>query len=133
MYVPAQIIMSIWLMRNFFMELPTELEEAADIDGTTLLQKIAMIVVPVSLPAISTAVLFAFLQSWNEYILATAMIRSPELWTMPMGLAAYTTAFRVFWGELMTNATLYTIPVIIFTIFAQRGLISGLTTGAVKS
>ena len=52
---------------------------------------------------------------------------------MPMGMAAYTGAFRIYWGELMTNATLYTIPVIIFTIFAQKGLVSGLTMGAVKS
>ncbi len=133
MYIPAQLLMSIWLMRNFFLSLPTELEDAADIDGASLLRKIFSVVVPISLPSISTAVLFAFLQAWNEYLLATTMVRSPELWTMPMGMAAYTGAFRIFWGELMTNATLYTIPVIIFTVFAQKGLISGLTVGAVKA
>ncbi|MDD3409903.1 MAG: carbohydrate ABC transporter permease [Eubacteriales bacterium] len=133
MYVPSQLLMSIWLMRNFFLTFPIELEDAADIDGAPLLKKIFLVVAPVSLPTISTAVLFAFLQSWNEYLLATTMIRSPELWTMPMGMAAYTGAFRVYWGELMTNATLFTIPVILFTIFAQKGLISGLTMGAVKS
>ncbi len=133
MYIPAQLLMSIWLMRNFFLSLPTELEAAADIDGASLLRKLFSVVVPISLPSISTAVLFAFLQAWNEYLLATTMVRSPELWTMPMGMAAYTGAFRIFWGELMTNATLYTIPVIIFTVFAQKGLISGLTVGAVKA
>lgn len=133
MYVPSQLLMSIWLMRNYFKTFPIELEDAADIDGASLLKKIFVVVAPVSLPTISTAVLFAFMQSWNEYILATTMVRSPELWTMPMGMAAYTGAFRIYWGELMTNATLYTIPVIIFTIFAQKGLVSGLTMGAVKS
>lgn len=133
MYVPAQLLMSIWLMRNFFLSLPRELEDAADIDGASLLRKVFTVVVPISLPAISTAVLFAFMQSWNEYLLATTMVRSPELWTMPMGMAAYTGAFRIYWGQLMTNATLYTIPVIVFTVFAQKGLVSGLTVGAVKA
>lgn len=133
MYVPIQLIMSIWLMRNFFMDLPADLEDAADIDGASLLRKICSVVVPISLPAVSTATLFAFLASWNEYILASTLLRSPELWTMPIGISSYTTAFRVYWGELMTNAVMYTVPVIIFTIFAQKGLISGLTVGAVKS
>ena len=133
MYIPSQLLMSIWLMRNFFLSLPAELEEAADIDGASLLRKIFAVVVPISLPSITTAVLFAFLQAWNEYLLATTMVRSPELWTMPMGMAAYTSAFRIYWGELMTNATLYTVPVIVFTVFAQKGLISGLTVGAVKA
>lgn len=133
MYVPIQLIMSIWLMRNFFMDLPSDLEDAADIDGASLLRKICSVVVPISLPSVSTAALFAFLASWNEYILASTLLRSPELWTMPIGISSYTTAFRVFWGELMTNAVLYTIPVIAFTVFAQKGLISGLTVGAVKS
>lgn len=133
MYIPSQLLMSVWLMRNFFLSLPTELEDAADIDGASLLRKIFAVVVPISLPSITTALLFAFLQAWNEYLLATTMVRSPELWTMPMGMAAYTSAFRIYWGELMTNATMYTVPVIVFTIFAQKGLISGLTVGAVKA
>ena len=119
-------------MRTFFMEFPQELEDAGKIDGLGLLGVIRRLVIPISLPGICSATLMSFLSTWNEFMYASVIIRSPELKTMPLGIQSYVSTFQIYWGKLTANAVIYVLPVIIFTMFASKGLIKGMTAGAVK-
>lgn len=87
---------------------------------------------PLSLPSISSATLMTFLSAWNEFMYAAVILRSPELKTLPMGIQSAIGTFQIYWGKLTANAVIYCLPVIIVTIFTNKGLISGLTAGAVK-
>ena len=116
----------------FFMEFPQELEDAGKIDGLGLLGVIRRLVIPISLPGICSATLMSFLSTWNEFMYASVIIRSPELKTMPLGIQSYVSTFQIYWGKLTANAVIYVLPVIIFTMFASKGLIKGMTAGAVK-
>ena len=114
-YLPGSVIFAVMLMRTFFMEFPQELEDAGKIDGLGLLGVIRRLVIPISLPGICSVI-----------------IRSPELKTMPLGIQSYVSTFQIYWGKLTANAVIYVLPVIIFTMFASKGLIKGMTAGAVK-
>lgn len=131
-YLPGSVIFAIMLMRTFFIEFPQDLEDAGKIDGLGTLGVIRRLVIPVSLPGISSATLMTFLSTWNEFMYASVIIRSPELKTMPMGIQTYVNTFQIYWGKLTANAVIYVLPVILFTVFAQKGLIQGMTAGAVK-
>ena len=72
------------------------------------------------------------LASWNEFLLAAALTRTPEAQTMPVGIASYVTSFQTDWGQLTANGILYMVPILAATIIAQKGLIRGMTEGALK-
>lgn len=131
-YLPIELTLSIWLLEGFFRQIPKELEEAAEIDGLGVIGKLVRIILPISLPSVSIAALFSFLISWNEFMLAATLTRTPDAQTMPVGIASFVTVFQIYWGKLTANGVLYILPVILFTLLAQKGLIKGLTAGAVK-
>jgi multiple sugar transport system permease protein len=123
---------SIWMLRSYFMAIPVELEEAAFIDGAGRFRILYKVIAPLSLPGIFATSIFAFVQSWNEYIFALTLSSSPAAQTLPVGAAGFITARGVAWGELSAAGTLMLVPVIIFSIFMQKYLKAGLFTGAVK-
>lgn len=131
-YLPGTVIFMIMMLRTFFLDFPLDLEEVGKLDGLGTLGVITRLVIPISLPGICSATLMTFLNSWNEYMYASVIIRDPALKTMPMGIQSYVSTFQIYWGKLTANAVIYVLPVILFTVFAQKGLISGLTAGAVK-
>lgn len=131
-YLPLELTLIIWIMEGFFRQLPDEIEEAAEIDGLGSLGKFMRIAVPLSLPSIVVATIFSFLAAWNEFMFALTLTRTEVSQTMPVGIAGYVTTFQNFWGKMSATGILYIIPVILFTIFAQRGMIKGLTAGASK-
>ena len=100
--------------------------------GSVIFAVIRRLVIPISLPGICSATLMSFLSTWNEFMYASVIIRSPELKTMPLGIQSYVSTFQIYWGKLTANAVIYVLPVIIFTMFASKGLIKGMTAGAVK-
>ena len=131
-YLPGSVIFAIMLMRTFFMEFPQELEDAGKIDGLGILGVIRRLVIPISLPGICSATLMSFLSTWNEFMYASVILRSPGLKTMPQGNQSYVSTFQIYWGKLTANAVIYVLPVILFTMFASKGLIKEITAGAVK-
>ncbi|EXX84953.1 ABC transporter permease [Paenibacillus darwinianus] len=131
-YLPLQLTLIIWILEGFFRQLPHEIEEAAEIDGLGTLGKFLKIAVPLSLPAVGVASIFSFLAAWNEFMFALTLTRTQETQTMPVGIAGYVTTFQTFWGKMSATGILYIIPVILFTIIAQKGMIKGLTAGATK-
>jgi multiple sugar transport system permease protein len=131
-YVPGALVLAVIMLRNFFMEFPRDIEDAGRIDGLNAVGIIIQLLIPVSLPIISTTSLLSFLGAWNEYLYASVLIRTPNLKTMPMGIDSYVSTFQIYWGKLMANGIIYVLPVIIFTVLAQKGLVKGLMAGAIK-
>ena len=121
-----------WLMMGYFKAIPKELEECARIDGASRLQAMYHIIIPVALPGILSAGIFAFTLSWNEFIYALVFISSAENKTVPVGVTSELIRGDVFfWGPLMAGALLGSIPVAIVYSFFVEHYVSGLT-GSVK-
>lgn len=130
--VPLTLTLTIWIMEAFFREVPGEIEEAAAIDGVGRFGVFFRIALPLALPAIAVAAIFAFLVSWNEFMFALTLTRTGASQTLPIGVAGYVTSFQTFWGKMSATGMLYVLPVLLFTLFAQRGLVKGLTAGSLK-
>lgn len=122
----------IWMLKSYFDTLPTELIEAAKVDGASQLTIIHRILVPIARPALISTGLFAFIRGWNDFIYALTLA-GPEKMTLPPGLVlAYTGEFQTSWPNLMASSLIVSLPVVILFIFLQRYIIAGLSTGAVK-
>ena len=122
----------IWMLRGFIVNIPIELEEAAQIDGCSRTGAFTRILFPLVAPGLVAASLYAFIQAWNEYILAYVLLSPPQLQTLTVWLAGFTTNHGTDWGPLMAGATLTAIPVVVFFLLVQRNFASGLVAGAVK-
>jgi ABC-type glycerol-3-phosphate transport system permease component len=122
-----------WLLTGYFQSIPRELEESALIDGASRIQAMLRIVVPLALPGILSAFIFAFTLSWNEYIYALVFLTSTANRTIPVGVVNELIRGDVyFWGTLMAGALLGSIPVaVVYSLFVDN-YVSGLTAGAVK-
>jgi multiple sugar transport system permease protein len=121
-----------WLMMGYFKAVPKELEECARIDGASRWQAMLYIVIPVAIPGILSAGIFAFTLSWNEFIYALVFLSSPEQKTVPVGVTSELIRGDVFfWGPLMAGALLGSIPVAIAYSFFVEHYVAGLT-GSVK-
>ena len=122
-----------WLLTGYFQSIPRELEESALIDGASRMQAMLRIVVPLALPGILSAFIFAFTLSWNEYIYALVFLTSTANRTIPVGVVNELIRGDVyFWGTLMAGALLGSVPVAIVYSFFVDHYVSGLTAGAVK-
>ena len=121
-----------WLLMGYFQTIPKELEECARIDGATRIQAMLFIILPLAVPGILSAGIFAFTLSWNEFLYALVFIHSPENKTIPVGVTSELIKGDVFfWGSLMAGALLGSVPVAIVYSFFVEYYVSGMT-GAVK-
>lgn len=131
-YVAINIPFTVWLMDGFFRQVPAELTESAYIDGCGYWAAFWRVNLPLSLPGLATASIFAFLAAWNEFQLASVLTRSNAARTFPPGLYAFTEQFTTDWRGMCAMSVLMMIPAIVFVLLVQRHLVSGLTFGAVK-
>lgn len=123
---------AVWMLQAFFRTIPSELEEAAALDGATRLQVMLKVILPLSAPGVASIAIFAFIMSWTEYMFASVLIVSEAYRTLPVGLAGIIGQYQVDWGLLLAGATLTTLPVILLFSLVGRHFVEGLTTGAVK-
>jgi multiple sugar transport system permease protein len=122
-----------WLLLGYFRTIPQEIEECAMVDGCTRLQALLRIVLPVAIPGIVCAVLFAFTISWNEFIYALTFISSTAQKTTTVGVTAELIRGDIFyWGSLMAGAVLGSIPIVLVYVVFMDYYVSGLTQGAIK-
>lgn len=121
-----------WLLMGYFATIPKELEECARIDGASRIQAMIYIIVPLAIPGILSAGIFAFTLSWNEFLYALVFIHSPENKTIPVGVTSELIKGDVFfWGSLMAGALFGSVPVAVVYSFFVEYYVSGMT-GAVK-
>jgi multiple sugar transport system permease protein len=122
-----------WLLLGYFRTIPQEIEECAMVDGCTRFQALIRIVLPVAIPGIVCAVLFAFTISWNEFIYALTFISSTAQKTTTVGVTAELIRGDIFyWGSLMAGAVLGSIPIVLVYVVFMDYYVSGLTQGAIK-
>ncbi len=133
-YVTLQMPFSIFMMRNAFDAVPKEIEEAARIDGARSLSLLTRIMLPLVWPGLVTVALFAFLNTWNEFIAALVLMTDQEKFTLPIMMTAVQSGRfgAVNWGAVQAGVTVMMIPCLILFLLLQRFYIRGLTAGAVK-
>ena len=122
-----------WLLIGYFRTVPKEVEECALVDGATRLQALWRIILPIAVPGLVCAALFAFTLSWNEFIYALTFTSSSEEITASVGVTSELIRGDIyFWGQLMAGAMLGSIPIVILYVFFLDYYVSGLTAGALK-
>jgi N,N'-diacetylchitobiose transport system permease protein len=131
-YIAFVLPFVIWTLRGFLINIPAELEEAGLVDGCTRPQVYRLILFPLMAPGLVATSVFAFIQAWNEFLLAYILLSSQEKATMPIWLAGFTNRFGTDWGPLMAASTLTALPVVIFFSLIQNKIATGITAGAVK-
>jgi len=132
-YSAGSIVFSTWNLKGYFDTIPIDIEEAALIDGCSVLQSFFRVLLPLSLPAIGVTAFFGFLAGWGEYVLASALIPSPTtLQTLPVALYNLAGSKNVPWGQFAAASALVAIPTMVMFLIMQRYLQSGLTAGGVK-
>lgn len=130
-YVAMNLPFVIWILQSFILQVPRSLEEAARVDGAGPFQVFFKIVLPLIKPGLAAAAIFTFRIAWNEYLLASAL-SDRDTKTVPILIVNNMSEFNVEWGVIMATGMLLAIPPIIFTLFASRQIITGMTAGAVK-
>jgi multiple sugar transport system permease protein len=122
-----------WLLIGYFKSIPRELEESALVDGATRLQAMVRIVIPLALPGILSAGMFAFTLSWNEFLYALIFLNDSPIKTLPVGVVQeFIHGDDFFWGVLMAGALMASVPVALLYSFFVDHFVAGLTAGAVK-
>lgn len=132
-YLTFALPLAIWLLKGFFDSIPADLEEAAQVDGATRFGAFWRIVLPLTVPGMAATAIYAFITSWNEFPYALQLTDSPDMRTLPVGLAFFFTENTADWPGLMATAFVISIPVVIMFLVLQRYFVSALTQGAVKS
>lgn len=124
----------IFMMRQYFLAFPKDLEEAARIDGCNHFQTFCKIALPLAMPAIATLAIFTFVTTWNSFMWPLISTNTETLRTLPVGLAIYKGSFRELtqWGELLACSTVCTIPVVLVFIFGKKYFINDVLLGGVK-
>lgn len=134
-YIAAVVPFTIWMLRGFVTGIPADLEEAAMVDGLTRTQAFLRITFPLLAPGLVASGVYAFLQAWNEFTVALVIMQDPAKQTLPLWLRSFvqqSSSRAIDWGEVMAASTLVAIPVIVFFMFVQGRMTSGLVSGAVK-
>ena len=130
-YTALNLPFAIWLLFGFYKQIPVELEEAAIVDGATPLQVFFKVLFPLMMSGYAVAGIFTFRIAWNEFVLAL-LLTGRNSRTLPVAVSSYLTDTGVEWGRIMAMGTLIVIPPLVFTFFAARQIIAGMTAGAVK-
>ena len=122
----------IFLLRQFLMQLPMELSEAARIDGASELQVMRQIILPLAKPALTVVAIFSFINAWNDFLGPLLYLQDERLYTLAIGLQAFRSTHDVQITLLMAASTLAVLPIIVLFLIFQRSFIDGITTGTLK-
>lgn len=131
-YLTFSTPLAIWLLTTFLRQLPTEIEEAALVDGASRLRVLRTIVLPLAAPGIGATAILTFLYCWNEFLFALSFTLGPDRHTVPVAITLFRGRYQVPWGQVLAAATLATVPVALIVLACQRRIVAGLTAGATK-
>mgnify|MGYP000651508999 CR=1 FL=1 len=130
-YLTFNLSLVIWMMTTFFRDIPRDIEEAAMIDGASTLQVFTRVVLPLSVPSLTTVAIFSFLFSWNEFLYALILTRNTAK-TAPVVITSFLTRVGIGWGQISAGMVILIIPVIGFSFITRKYLVRGLLGGAIK-
>ena len=122
----------IFLLRQFFLTIPPDFEDAAIIDGANTLQILWRVILPLSMPAVATVAIFTFQAAWNDFLAPLIYLQKPELYTVTLGLQFFRSTYTTNWAYLMAASLVTSLPVIVVFFLAQRYFIEGITLSGVK-
>ncbi len=131
-YTAFNLPFAIWILRNYMLGIPKEMEETGRIDGASPLRTIWSIILPMALPGIFTAGIFAFTACWTEFLMALTFNSENTYRTIPVGIAEFGTVFTVPYGTIFAASVVAVVPIGILVFIFRKFVISGLTSGAVK-
>ena len=121
-----------WILKGAIDGIPIEVEEAARIDGCSRIDIVLAVVVPLVAPTLAAASVIAFFHGWNEYVFAQTLVSSEALRTASVGLAGFVGELSTPVHSVMAVSVIYTLPAVVFYLFVQRYVVSGMTAGSVK-
>ncbi|ACJ34380.1 carbohydrate ABC transporter permease [Anoxybacillus flavithermus] len=128
MIVPAMINATfIFMMRQFFINFPKELEEAAALDGLSRIGTFFRIVLPLARPALAAQAIFVFMGSWNDFMRPLIILSDPQLFTLPLGLNSFKGQYISYWNYIMAASMVFTMPVLVIYAFFNRYFIKGIS------
>ena len=122
----------IFLLRQFFLTIPRDFEDAAHIDGANTLQILWRVMLPLSLPALATVAIFTFQASWNDFLGPLIYLQKPDLYTVTLGLQFFRSTYTTNWAYLMAASLTTALPVIVVFFLAQRYYVEGITLSGIK-
>lgn len=131
-YLVSTLPLTLYMLWSYFQSIPVEIEEAALLDGYSRLETIFRVVIPLSLPVLVAAFLFAFKIAWNEYIFASVFLKTQAKLTLPIGIEQMNNQFENVWGQVMAASFLTTLPIIVMFLYLEQYMVEGLTAGAVE-
>ena len=131
-YVAITLPFCVYMLLGYFQSVPRSIDEAAVIDGCSTPRVIFSVILPIAWPGVAATAVYAFVRSWNEYLFALTLMTDETKKTVPVGLANFFGQYTTNWGAVMSASVVATLPTLIFFLFMQRQLVSGLAAGAVK-
>lgn len=131
-YLAVTVPFTVFILVSYFESLPDDLDKAARIDGCSRFQTLIRVFLPLAVPSLVAVVLFTFLTSWNEFLLALMFTQTPAAQTLPIVVASFTSDFTISFSFINAAGVVAVIPPVIVAIMFERFIVSGLTAGAVK-
>jgi len=131
-YLAVTVPFTVFILVSYFESLPDDLDKAARIDGCSRFQTMTRVFLPLAVPSLVAVVLFTFLTSWNEFLLALMFTQTPAAQTLPIVVASFTSDFTISFSFINAAGVVAVIPPVIVAIMFERYIVSGLTAGAVK-
>lgn len=133
-YITFALPLTIYTLSAFFKQIPWDLEKAAKMDGATQAQAFRKVIAPLAAPGVFTTAILAFIFCWNDFLFAISLTSTERSRTVPVALSFFTgdSQFEDPTGSISAAAVVITVPIILFVLFFQRRIVSGLTSGAVK-
>ncbi|QEV37222.1 carbohydrate ABC transporter permease [Streptomyces nodosus] len=131
-YTAMTLPFAIWILRNYFISIPKEMEEVARMDGASPLRTVVSVILPQATPGIFTAGIFTFVASWTEFLIALTLNSEDRYRTIPVGIALFGGQFTTPYGTIFAASTVAMLPIALLVLVFRRAVVSGLTAGAVK-
>ena len=130
-YTAMNLPLSVWLLRSFFLDIPRELDEAAEIDGCGKMTAFFRVILPLTMPGLAATLILSMIFAWNEFLFAL-ILTARNTRTLPVTVTTFISGMGIQWGQLNAAGTMIMFPLLIFAFVMQKRLLTGLTMGAVK-
>jgi ABC-type glycerol-3-phosphate transport system permease component len=132
-YLVYTLPISTWLLKNFFQQIPADLEDAALTDGATRLQVLRKVIIPVAVPGVFTAAILSFILAWNDFAFAVSFLTSTSNFTAPLAITTFgQSGYQTYYNLIDAAVVIISIPIALLVLLAQRRIVAGLTAGSFR-